>query len=111
MFEFHPGASSPQLQAITAKLDETTEILTLRHPMRGEITFYPDREQAAFLDWVRPLVAEGRAAPVDILRLDGRGYTDSAEPTLSLNSLTSHRAVEELAAAPLQTALARQHLV
>ena len=54
-----------------------------------------------------PLVAEGRAAPVDILRLDGRGYTDSAEPTLSLNSLTSHRAVEELAAARWNRALAR----
>ncbi|UWR31651.1 MOSC domain-containing protein [Sulfitobacter sp. W002] len=101
---FTRGASSPQLQAITAKLDETTEKLTLRHPTRGEITFHPDREQAAFLDWVRPLVAEGRAAPADILRLDGRGYTDSAEPTLSLNSLASHAAVEALAGSPLQTA-------
>ena len=79
-------------------------MLTLRHPECGEITFHPDCDKAQFLDWVRPLVTEGRATPADILRLDGRGYTDSTEPTLSLNNLVSHAAVEDLAGRPLQTA-------
>tara|TARA_R110002049_G_scaffold23781_3_gene84413 strand:- start:13636 stop:14373 length:738 start_codon:yes stop_codon:yes gene_type:complete len=100
---FTRGASSPQLQAITARLDETTEMLTLSHPDRPDICFHPDRDAAQFINWVRPLCAQGRAEPARILRLDGRGYTDSKVATLSLNSLSSHQSVEALAGHALQT--------
>lgn len=99
---FTRGASTPALMAITATLDEETEALTLCHPDLPPLTFNPDRDAQAFLDWVAPLMAQGRSQPEDILRLPNRGFTDSAFPSLSLNNLASHHAVELLAGGALQ---------
>jgi len=99
---FTRGASTPALMAITANLDEETEFLTLAHPELPALTFHPDREAQAFLDWVAPLMPEGRSQPQSILRLSDRGFTDSAFPSLSLNNVASHHAVEALAGSALQ---------
>jgi uncharacterized protein YcbX len=99
--EFTRGAKAPSLMAIEARLDEATATVTLRHPERPELTFRPDDAPAAFLDWVRPLMPEGRAAPARIVRAPDRGMTDTDFPSISLCNHASHRAVEQRHGRPL----------
>ncbi|WP_170533728.1 MULTISPECIES: MOSC domain-containing protein [Ruegeria] len=88
---FSRGAKAPQLMAISTQSNGDT--LTLSHPDRPDLTFAPDSEQQAFLDWVRPLMPANRAASARIIRVPGRGMTDSDFPSISLCNLASHRAV------------------
>ncbi|WP_170547303.1 MOSC domain-containing protein [Ruegeria arenilitoris] len=88
---FSRGAKAPQLMAISALY--TGETLTLSHPDRPDLTFIPDREQQVFLDWVKPLMPADRAASARIIRVPGRGMTDSDFPSISLCNMASHRAV------------------
>ncbi|WP_282171069.1 MOSC domain-containing protein [Ruegeria atlantica] len=88
---FSRGAKAPQLMAISARLNGDT--ITLTHPDRPDLTFNPDGEQQVFLDWVRPLMPADRAASARIIRVPGRGMTDSDYPSISLCNMASHRAV------------------
>ncbi|WP_170334048.1 MOSC domain-containing protein [Ruegeria arenilitoris] len=88
---FSRGAKAPQLMAISAL--SNGENLTLSHPDRPDLSFAPDREQQAFLDWVKPLMPADRAASARIIRVPGRGMTDSDFPSISLCNMASHRAV------------------
>lgn len=99
--EFTRGARAPALMAITAALDPATEAVTLTHPERPALTFRPDHDAEAFLDWVRPLMPEGRAAPARLVRVPGRGMTDTDYPSLSICNHASHRAVEQRLGRPL----------
>ncbi|WP_171127083.1 MULTISPECIES: MOSC domain-containing protein [unclassified Ruegeria] len=90
---FSRGAKAPQLMAITAKLSGDT--VELSHPQRPDLSFQPDAEQDAFLDWVKPLMPADRAASARIVRVPGRGMTDSDFPSVSLCNMASHRAVEQ----------------
>ena len=91
---FSRVSKAPQLMAITAALDTDSGVLTLRHPDRPDLAFDPDTEADKLLAWVTPLVPQNRALPSHIMRLDGRGYTDSDFPSVTLCNLASHRAVE-----------------
>ncbi|MDW4500470.1 MOSC domain-containing protein [Sulfitobacter sp. D35] len=91
---FSRVAKAPSLMAITARLDETTERITLSHPRLPDLAFNPDTEADAFIQWVSPIVPQDRAMPQRILRLDGRGYTDSDFASITLCNIASHRAVE-----------------
>lgn len=88
-------AKAPALAAIRAVLHEDGKTVTLTHPDRPTLRFAPDTDEAAFLDWVRPLVPENRAQPIKILRNSDRGFTDTPDPTISLCNLSSHRAVSQ----------------
>lgn len=90
---FSRGSKAPALMAIKSQLDEATGHLTLTHPDRPTLTFDPDRDEAAFLDWVGPLMPENRARSVRIVSAPGRGMTDTDFPSVSLLNLASHRAV------------------
>ncbi|MBW4709871.1 MOSC domain-containing protein [Roseobacter sp. YSTF-M11] len=92
---FSRGSKAPQLLAISSTLDEATETLSLKHPDRPDLTFHPDTEGDRLIAWVSPLVPQDRALPDRILRLDGRGFTDSDFPSITLCNLASHRAVEQ----------------
>ncbi|SIO52874.1 hypothetical protein SAMN05444722_3135 [Rhodovulum sp. ES.010] len=92
---FSRGAKAPELMAIMARLDAAAETVTLRHPQRPEITFAPDREAPAFLDWVAPLMPADRAASARIVRVPGRGMTDSDFPSVSVLGLSSLRALSD----------------
>jgi hypothetical protein len=92
---FSRVSKAPQLMAVTATLEEDTETLTLRHPARPDLTFAPDRDAAAFLDWVRPLMPEDRAQSARIVRARERGMTDSDFASVTLCNMSSHRAVEQ----------------
>ncbi|MCG7522255.1 MOSC domain-containing protein [Ruegeria sp. Ofav3-42] len=90
---FSRGAKAPQLMAISSRLDGDT--MTLTHPDRPDLTFDPDKDQQEFLDWVQALMPTDRAASARIIRVPGRGMTDSDYPSISLCNMASHRAVEQ----------------
>lgn len=90
---FSRGSKAPQLMAISARLKGDT--VTLSHPDRPDLTFDPDEQQQVFLDWVQPLMPADRAASARIIRVPGRGMTDSDYPSISLCNMASHRAVEQ----------------
>jgi len=94
---FSRGAKVLGLQAITCTLDEASGRLSLRHPEIPDITFDPLTQTGDFIDWVRPLMPENRAQSTRLVRVPGRGMTDTEFPSISLLNLASHKAVEELA--------------
>ncbi|TMV03272.1 MOSC domain-containing protein [Ruegeria sediminis] len=96
---FTRAAGSPQLMAISARTDG--DRIVLMHPGRPDLTFNPDHDTRSFLDWVAPLMPEGRAAPARILRVPGVGMTDSDWPSVTLCNMASHRAVQQKAGLPL----------
>ena len=100
---FSRGAKAPGLMAISARLDEADETVTLSHPDREPLTFRPDdtTDLSAFLDWTRPLMPTDRAASAGIVRVDGRGMTDTDFPSISLASLASLKALSDCMGQPL----------
>jgi uncharacterized protein YcbX len=98
---FSRVAKAAKLQAISAELDEDREVITLRHPELDDIRFCPNDETDAFLQWVAPLMQTDRAQSAGIIRVPGRGMTDSDYPSISLNNIASNRAVETALSTPL----------
>ena len=93
---FTRGAKAPALMAVTARLDEATQRVTLAHPTAGEITVAPDeaKDQARLLAWADALVPSGRARPAAVVR-SGVALTDSDFPSVSVLSLASLAALSE----------------
>lgn len=100
---FSRGSKAPGLMAINARLDEDTGRVTLSHHAQPDLEFRPDdpADLDRFLDWVRPLMPENRAASARIIRVPGRGMTDSDFPSVTLCNMASHRAVEQALGRPL----------
>ncbi|SNR54088.1 MOSC domain-containing protein [Puniceibacterium sediminis] len=98
---FSRVSKAPQLMAMTAELDEGSETITLRHPERPDLPFSPDRDGAAFLEWVKPLMPADRAQSARIVRARERGMTDSDFASVTLCNMSSHRAVEQKMGCPL----------
>lgn len=88
---FSRGAKAPALMAISARLDDDGSTITLSHPNRTPLTFRPDNSDdlPAFLEWTRPLMPADRAASTGIVRVEGRGMTDTDFPSISLANLAS----------------------
>ena len=92
---FSRGAKAPGLMAINATLADDGETLRLQHPDKPDLTFRPDDNPPEFFDWVQSLMPKERAASAQILRVPGRGMTDTEYPSISLVNLSSHRAVAQ----------------
>ncbi|MBY6057178.1 MOSC domain-containing protein [Leisingera daeponensis] len=94
---FTRGAKAPQLMAVSARLDDATGRLTLSHPLQTDLTFDPENpaDLQRFLDWEKPLLPANRAASTRIVRVPGRGMTDTDFPSITLCNRASHRAVEQ----------------
>lgn len=98
---FIRGASSPKLMAVTLRTEG--DFLHLAHPDCPDLTINPRNDGPALIEWVTPLVADGRAIPAQLVQAPKeRGLTDSAAPTISLAGLASHEAVAAKAAEPFQ---------
>ncbi len=91
---FNRVSKVPQLMAMTAHLDNATGLVSLAHPKLGDITFNPDDDAQAFLDWVKPIMPRDRAPSKRIVKVPNRGMTDSDFPSVTLCNTASHRAVE-----------------
>jgi uncharacterized protein YcbX len=98
---FSRGAKAPALMALSCHLDEATGLVTLHHPDRDAITFDPDGDTRAFLNWIAPLMPADRAASARVVRAGLRGMTDTDYPSLSLANPASHRAVAKAVGHPL----------
>ena len=94
--EFSRCAKAPSLMAIEAFVNEASGRILLSHPKRPDLAFDPESDQDDFLAWVRPLMPAGRAASARLVRLEGRGMTDTDFPSISLVNLASHDAVGQL---------------
>ncbi len=103
---FMLGSRTPGLNGIWAKLSEQDRKVTLTHQDLDPLTICPDMREdvARFMDWVAPLCPENRAAPKDIVKVDGRGMTDTDYPTISIMNTASHTAVADA----LGTAITRE---
>lgn len=91
---FSRGAKAPALMAIRSRMADA-DTVTLSHPDRPDLTFKPDTDGESFLEWVRPLMPENRAASTRIIRVPGRGMTDTDFPSTSIGNMATHRAVSQ----------------
>ncbi len=100
---FSRGAKAPALMAIDAKLDIASEMVSLSHPNRTDITLHPERDAGQLMDWVRPLMPENRAQSTRVVRVPDRGMTDSDFPSVSIANLASNAAVADAIGMDLST--------
>ncbi|HSF93274.1 MAG TPA: MOSC domain-containing protein [Paracoccaceae bacterium] len=91
------GSKFPQLNAVTAEVDEAAGAVTLRHPSAGVLTVNPDLVEDAqrLIEWIAPFTPENRFPPVSVETVPGRGMTDSPYPSISICNHASRRALSE----------------
>lgn len=92
---FSRVSKAPGLMAITAKLDEAAEHLTLKHPDLPDLTFSPDEDGQALVDWSASLIPDTRAQSARVVRSATVGFTDSDFPSVTICNTSSHRAVSQ----------------
>lgn len=98
---FSRGSKVPALMAINADLDEKANSVSLTHPDRPALTFRPDDDTRAFLEWVAPLMPADRPESHRIVRVPDRGMTDTPFPSISLAGFSSLRALSDKIGTPL----------
>ena len=103
----------PRLAKIAVSFDEATGTLALSHPDRPNLTVVPGTAEgdASLADWVAPLT-EGspRTGPFRICDARGGAFTDFEDTHLSIGSVASRRALEELAGQKLEPIRFRMNL-
>ncbi|MEM9497932.1 MAG: MOSC domain-containing protein [Pseudomonadota bacterium] len=92
---FNRGSKVAALMAINASSHPEAGTVTLTHPDRPALTFDPDTEAETFLEWVRPLMPANRAQSVRVIRVPGRGMTDTDYPSVSLLNPASNKALSD----------------
>ena len=99
---FMIGSRTPALAALWARVEGA--VVTLTHPALGQITFAPDdpADAARFIAWITPLCPADRARPRALVRVAGRGMTDTDYPSVSLMNRASHAAVAARLGQPLE---------
>ena len=96
---FARGSKNPAIMAINAQYDDANKRLKLTHPDLPDFQFCPDdaADKKRFLNWVSPLNVPGKPLPVDIVRVPGRGMTDTDFPSVSLLFTASLNALSDRA--------------
>lgn len=102
-----------RLAQVGVRFDEETGRLTLTHPERPELTVSPGdpADEAALTGWVAPL-AEGtvRAGPYHVCRSEEVQFTDFPDTHVSIGSVSSRRALSELAGREMEPIRFRMNL-
>ena len=80
--------------AINASLNTASEKVTLTHPELDTITVHPEENSDELIKWVSPLMPSNRSQSERVVRVNDRGMTDTEYPSVSINNLSSHQAVE-----------------
>ena len=95
---FSRGSKVPGIMAIDARVAEETGRVTLCHPNRPDLEFDPDlaADLPRFLDWVAPLMPAEQPASAQIIRVPGRGMTDTSFPSISIANLASNVALSDV---------------
>lgn len=95
--QFSRAAKAPGLQAISAKLDEASERMTLSHPDLPDLEFDPNTEGQKLINWAGHFVPENRPQSVAVIRSATVAFTDSHFPSVTIGNMSSHRAVAQRA--------------
>lgn len=92
---FLRGAAASGLQAVSGGWGEGVPEgpIRLRHPERGELSFDPETEGARLIDWLGPLWPADKPEPTRLVQ-GPTGWTDVAQPWVSILSLSSLRDLE-----------------
>lgn len=100
---FSRGAKAPELMAIDARFDEASNLITLTHPNRPELTINPEKaeDQARFIEWINAIMPKDRAASAGIATAGARGMTDTDYPSISLLNLASIQELSDALGQPL----------
>lgn len=88
---FTIGAKAPQLMAINSEFSSDGTSVTLTHPDRANLTFAPDHDQNALIEWTRGMIPTNRAQSVRLVRAQERAMTDTDYPSISIGNLASNR--------------------
>lgn len=101
---FLRGAASAALQAVQGGWGEgaVDGPIRLTHPDLPDLSFDPAHEGARLIDWVRPLWPADKPAPTRLVQ-GPTGWTDVAQPWISILSLSSLRDLEARLGQPLIT--------
>lgn len=94
-------STNPALAQIACAFDEAAEALTLAHPALGEITVRPGGGGDLLTDWIAPIAGASGPPPYRLAARPGAGMTDFPETHISIGSLASLRALEQMAGASL----------
>lgn len=99
---FLRGAASAALQAVQGGWGEgaTDGPIRLTHPDLPDLSFDPATEGDRLIDWIRPLWPAGKPAPTRLVQ-GPTGWTDVAQPWVSVLSLSSLRDLEARLGQPL----------
>ncbi|MGR3434993.1 MAG: MOSC domain-containing protein, partial [Shimia sp.] len=90
----HPHPSVQGLPDVGCATSGTRCRLRLSHPDLPDLIFDPATEGAAFVDWTRPLIPDGRPQPARLVRAT-QALTDSPFPSVSILGLSSLRALSQ----------------
>ena len=90
---FSRGAKAPQLMAVTAKLDEATEQITLSHPSQPTVTLHPEKDSDALVAWSNAILPQNRAQSARVIRVPDVGITDTPFPSISIANLATNSAL------------------
>ncbi len=103
----------PRLAQIVVSFDADAGLLTLRHPDRQELAVAPGTVEgdSALTQWMAPLTeGTARQGPFRVCRAPGIQFTDFEDTHVSIGSIASRRALEEIAGAPLEPIRFRMNL-
>lgn len=108
---FLRGAAASGLQAVAGGWGEGAPEgpIQLTHPDRAPLRFDPETEGARLIDWLGPLWPQEKPSPTRLVQ-GPTGWTDVAQPWVSILSLSSLRDLEARLGQPLGVARWRGNL-
>ena len=88
---FIRGSKIATLNMIECRYNETRESVTLWHPEHGDVTAKPNTPEGteAILEFSRKVCADPDWTPKELVELEGRAFTDTEYPSISLLSIAS----------------------
>ena len=92
---FLRGVTDPNLMAVTCSLDEASGVITLEHPTSGMISFDPEADIEAFMDWISNVWSADLPAPTGIYRAEAAHLTDVPDAWVSVASLSSNNSLSQ----------------
>ena len=92
---FARGSQRPGLMGTHAKVDEATGRVTLSHKDMPELSLNPDTEGHKLIEWSNKLAPKDLPKATRVIRVPGRGSTDTDYPSISIGNLATHRAIEQ----------------
>lgn len=89
--------TTPALARTKVSFDDASGVLSLNHPDLGEIGVNPATEPDRLTDWIAPIAAPAGPPPYRLAERRGAGMTDFPDTHISVGSLSSLRALEQMA--------------